>query len=181
MRTLLSVGLSLALLSLFSSSAQAQRPSPEAPLWRVWPAALHAQIARFYSRQERPSEALAHLNQALALLPASAVLHVQRGQLYLLLYEWDAALADFNAAIDFNSSYASVYFQRGLLHYTRAEREAARDDLQHFLLLAPQSKDAAHARAWLASIESELQALDLEDDSACDDQNACSQNQHVEE
>jgi regulator of sirC expression with transglutaminase-like and TPR domain len=159
MRTLLMMRLLLALLSLFGPSAQAQLQPSDASLWRTWRAALHVQAARFYGQQERLSEALDHLHQALRLLPESATLHVQRGKVYLLIYEWDAALADFDAAIRLQPDQAEAYFQRGLLYYTRAEREAARDDLQRFLALAPKPQEAAQARAWLAAIEAELEAL----------------------
>ncbi|MCS6835188.1 MAG: tetratricopeptide repeat protein [Anaerolineae bacterium] len=159
MRHLLTMSRLLVFLSLLGLTTQAQTLPQEAPLWHTWTAALHAQIARFYSQQERHDEALAHLNQALRLLPESVALHIQRGQTYLLLYEWDAALADFNAAIDRDPSYAPAYFQRGLLYYTRAEREAARDDFQRFLALAPQAEEVSLARTWLAAIEGELEAL----------------------
>lgn len=103
-------------------------------------------------------DAVARLDEALALEPDNPALYVQRGQMILLLYEWDRVLADYNTALELDPSYPPAYFHRGVLYYTQGPRLSALDDFRRYLALAPGGAFALRAAEYIEDIEREMGA-----------------------
>jgi tetratricopeptide (TPR) repeat protein len=122
-------------------------------------AELHALAFNFDS-------AIADITEAIELDPQNAVYFKQRGDHIFLIYEWDRVLADYDQALALDPAYADAYFARGVLYYTQGPRPSALEDFERFVLLAPDDPRVPEAEEYIASIETELEALGGEDTGA---------------
>ena len=109
----------------------------------------------------RYSAAILDYDEAIRLVPNSAIVYVNRGSAKHQLRQYFAAIADYNKAIDLDSNNAHAYFGRGLarskLNSTQAAfRNPARKDFRTALRLAT----LADNQNLKARIEKELRQLD---------------------
>lgn len=139
----------LVLPALVGVLAFIQRSDPVAQL--VQQSRTHAAAARY-------DDAIAALDDALALAPDNPLLYVERGQRILLIYEWDRALADFDRAIELAPDYADGYYWRGILYASvpdASARPQARADFERYLQLAPNGSYATDATRYMQQLRNE--------------------------
>jgi tetratricopeptide (TPR) repeat protein len=107
-------------------------------------------LALAQHRQHRPKEALAAINQALALDPASAEYYHLLGQLRLQSGQWQAALQAARTGLGFDSEHAGLHGleARALARQGRREEasQAARAALGH----GAESSDIQAQAGWVA-------------------------------
>lgn len=119
--------------------------------------------SQLYALAFRYDEAIADMNEAIALDPDNPALYVERGQRILLLYEWDRALADYNYALELDPLYTDAFYYRGILYASVPEgidaRESAAADFRLYLRFAPDGPHADDAARYAAEIQPQLDAL----------------------
>ena len=129
------------------------------------PEALAAQAQR-YVRESKFEDALRTAEDALQIVKNGgyppeyvAKFHLLRGQMWGAVYEWDFALADLDTAVELAPDYPEAYYLRGMFLAARAEPDRALSDLQQTVALDPDGRYAADARAAIAAIERQQEAL----------------------
>jgi tetratricopeptide (TPR) repeat protein len=129
------------------------------------PEALAAQV-RQYVREFKYEDALRTAEDALQIVKNGgyppeyvAKFHLLRGQMWHAVYEWDFALTDFDTAIELASDYPEAYYLRGTFFAGRSELDLALADLERAVALDPDGRYAADARAAIATIERQKEAL----------------------
>lgn len=137
-----------------------QQLTPENTLTDPQHVDLLAHRAQLHALLYDYTSAIADVEAALNIAPDNSQLFTLLGQMHLLTYEWDAAEAAFDQAIALEPSNAEAYFRRGTLLYTMARREDAADDFRTYLDMRPEGTFADLARDYIASIETELEALE---------------------
>ena len=130
------------------------------------PEALAAQAQR-YIREFKYEDALRTAEDALQIVKNGgyppeyvAKFHLLRGQMWHAVYEWDNALTDFDTAVELAPEYPEAYYLRGTFFAGRSELDLALDDLQRAVALDPDGRYAADARAAIATIERQKEALE---------------------
>lgn len=83
-------------------------------------------------RLERPADARADFDRALALEPDNSRTHHLRGLSYAQQGQDDSALADFNRAIELDPEYGTAYYSRSTLQNRLGNNEAAMEDIQAY-------------------------------------------------
>jgi tetratricopeptide (TPR) repeat protein len=122
--------------------------------------------ARQYVREFRYEDALRTAEDALQIVKNGvyppeyvAKFHLLRGQMWHAVYEWDNALTDFDIAVELAPDYPEAYYLRGTFFAGRSELDLALDDLRQAVALDPDGRYAADARAAIATIERQKEAL----------------------
>ena len=88
----------------------------------------------------KPDEAIKHLDQAVSLQPAEAQFWLLRGQAWTMLGKTDNAEKSYTTAIAKNKTVYSPYLARGILRYERGRKAAAKVDLNQSYKLLPTAK-----------------------------------------
>lgn len=96
-------------------------------------------------------EAVATLQGASA--PAPALIPYQIGVTRAFQQSWQAALDQLNRAIELDSGLAYGYYYRGLCYDKLGRKDLLVNDMERFLLLAPNAPEAEQARAVLRAVK----------------------------
>lgn len=150
--------ISLLLIAGVAAALIASRPMTD-------PEQMAAQV-RQYVREFKYEDALRTAEDALQIVKNGgyppeyvAKFHLLRGQMWHAVYEWDFALTDFDTAIELAPDYPEAYYLRGTFFAGRSELDLALDDLAQAVALDPDGRYAADARAAIATIERQKEAL----------------------
>ncbi len=101
--------------------------SPSLPNARM--ADIYNDRAVAYLALNRPQQALADLNQALALNQADSRAYFNRACCHHQMGNWEASLEDYDRLLATNPDYPQAYFNRAMLHQRRGRTQAAIADL----------------------------------------------------
>ena len=124
-------------------------------------------LAQYLEAGNNLPGALQQYDAILALQPTNAVAKAQEGRvLYLTAASGSASQAayldglarvDLDQAIELDPQYADAHFFRAIvLAYEYQDNAGAQDDLQHYLVLAPNGQFADQARSLLAQVTDAL-------------------------
>ena len=99
--------------------------------------------------RQRPEEALALSQRAIALLPEESLFHELEGRSLEILGQYRAAVAAYDRAIARNDRYYAHFLYRGLLRYSMGDKRGAWTDLEKSNTLLP-NQLASHTLGELA-------------------------------
>jgi Flp pilus assembly protein TadD len=105
----------------------APQPAPP-PVKPVTTAAEYQQQGRKLIQEERFSEAVGPLTQAIKLDPFLATTFNARGYAYYRLKKYPEAMADFDEAIKLNPLYGNAYTNRGVVRRAAGDKAGADAD-----------------------------------------------------
>jgi tetratricopeptide (TPR) repeat protein len=119
-------------------------------------------------------EALARLDEAIALYPEFAAAYEARGNLHYSNRDWDQALENYNQALDVDPALASAYLNRSRIYLQRGETAQALADYNRLVELAPDEVESYlyRARFYLDAEENQQALPDLEKALELDPENA---------
>jgi serine/threonine protein kinase/tetratricopeptide (TPR) repeat protein len=127
---------------------------------------LHTLRGGFLAKANRPADALAAFDKALALDPATpdVQVHLGRGEVLLRLKRDDAAVQAFDRyLLEKGKPVAAVYTGRGMAHEQREKYAEALDDYTLALQLKPDDPVAHLLRGWLYALVGRSAPLALQD------------------
>ncbi|MBN1813057.1 MAG: tetratricopeptide repeat protein [Anaerolineae bacterium] len=104
------------------------------------------------------TEAVAHLDRAIALNPKSAPAHYNRGLVQASLGNLQGALVDYDQAIDLDPSDARIYTNRGIVRRDLGDLQRAVDDHAQAIDLNPNDASGYYNRGSTLQDMGELQA-----------------------
>ncbi len=97
------------------------------------PAVVHLSRGIAFAGTQAYDEAIADIDQALALEPKMIAAYLHRGRAYHGKGAHDRALADLNRAIELSTEYGEAHLQRGLVHEAQGEYPEALADVEKAL------------------------------------------------
>ena len=99
-------------------------------------AATHNQRARVLIGQNKLTEAIAELNQAVGLEPSGSIHYNTRGYAYLLMHDAKHALTDLDKAIQLNQNYLNAYTNRSAARKLAGDKAGSAADAKQALFLS---------------------------------------------
>ncbi len=102
--------------------------------------------------------ALQDYNEAIRLLPNSAIHYNNRGVIYRLKHDYDRAIADYDEAIWLDSDYPAAFYNRALAYSDKGDYAHALEDFGVVLQFNPRNALALYARGKTLSKSGNTQA-----------------------
>ena len=102
-----------------------------------------------YRTQQKFSEAVADLSEALKLKSDDPDIFEQRGYIEMQMKEYDKALSDYTQAIKLQPKEAKYYQVRAFILQTKSDFQGALADVNKTLELDPQNSDAQQRKTFL--------------------------------
>ncbi len=110
-------------------------------------ASAHFDRANLYVQLDRPEQALADFNAALATDPKNIKALLGRADMNYGARRLTESLADYTRVVDVQPKNADVYFKRGSVYFDMGNFAAAYRDYSASLMLNPNQPDVLHNRA----------------------------------
>ncbi len=102
--------------------------------------------------------ALQDYNEAIRLLPNSAIHYNNRGVIYRLKHDYDRAIADYDEAIWLDSDYPAAFYNRALAYSDKGDYAHALEDFRIVLQFNPHNALALYARGKTYAKSGDVQA-----------------------
>lgn len=110
-------------------------------------ALAHFGLGSVLSSQNRPKDALKHLNRAVELAPEAAVVRVVRGTVRDKLRDFAGAAEDYTAVLRIAPAFEWAHFYRGRAYREMRKYPQAVEDFTAFLKKNPDHEDALYLRS----------------------------------